>query len=103
MGVLPTPVSPGLEAAAMGLRAISGLATIAQVSADLAYGNKELAFKDAAAYFGTNIPLGKAGTAINRYRPAGPSMSPEHAQAFEKVVDNATNIATGATYPKPCK
>jgi len=106
-GAIPSPLTPGLEASALGLKVLSFGASFTLLGADLVYafqtGNKSVFTGDLINFVAGIVPFGGAANAINRSQPAGPSLSPKSQQVQQRVIDTIMGFNVTENFPAPCK
>jgi RHS repeat-associated protein len=106
-GSVPSPLTPGLEASAAGLKVVSFGASFALLGADAIYaaqsGNKSVFIGDLANFAAGIIPFGGAANWVGRHQPSGPSLSPKAQQVQERATDTAMGFNVTMNMPAPCK
>lgn len=103
VGLVPTPLSPGLEAAAGGLRVLSIGASVVEVGADAVSGDWRLAAADTLGAAVTNLPLGKVFSKIDDFRPGGSNLSMRGSSNFKNAADNGWALIAAYTMPSGCQ
>jgi RHS repeat-associated protein len=107
-GLIPTPLSPGLGASAVGLKAVSGAASGILLIADMAHGvqsgNFSLLGSDFVNFLAGSVPTGRVAVGAGRLSKAKELKPSSREEKFmERSVDAAHGLNVTHNLPTMCK